>query len=95
VVIPHRGPWTSFLTREDIACGSFFLPTYAPETNPIERGWWHLHEEITRNHRCRDIEELLDQVLDWLLAGSCFQFETSIYDRRKAAGSLSPGCGAI
>src|ERR1700722_6310528 len=36
-----------------------FLPTYAPETNPIERVWWHLHEEITRNHRCKNIEELL------------------------------------
>ena len=35
-----------------------FLPTYAPETNPIERVWWHLHEEITRNHRCKTIDEL-------------------------------------
>ena len=60
-----------------------FLPTYAPETNPIERVWWHLHEEITRNHRCRDIEELLDLVFDWLSAGSHFQIETSMYDFRK------------
>jgi transposase len=57
-----------------------FLPTYAPETNPIERVWWHLHEEITRNHRCRDIQELLKLVFDWLSAGSCFEIETSIYD---------------
>jgi putative transposase len=42
-----------------------FLPTYAPETNPIERVWWHLHETITRNHRCRSIEELLDLAYDW------------------------------
>jgi transposase len=62
-----------------------FLPTYAPETNPIERVWWHLHEEITRNHRCQNIEELLDLVFDWLDAGSCFQIETSIYDSAKAA----------
>jgi hypothetical protein len=95
VVITHRGPWASSLTREVIACGSFSLPTYVPETNPIERGWWHLHEVITRNHRCRDIEELLDLELDRLLAGSCFQIETSIDDRHKAAGSLLPGCGAI
>lgn len=43
-----------------------FLPKYAPETNPIERVWWHLHETITRNHRCRNLTELLGQANDWL-----------------------------
>jgi len=62
-----------------------FLPTYAPETNPIERVWWHLHEEITRNHRCTDIEELLDLVFGWLSPGTCFQIETSVYDDIKVA----------
>ncbi len=61
-----------------------FLPTYAPETNPIERVWWHLHEEITRNHRCRDIDELLDLVFSWLAVGSHFAIETSLYDTAKA-----------
>lgn len=42
-----------------------FLPKYAPETNPIERVWWHLHETLTRNHRCQSIEELLDEVYAW------------------------------
>ena len=42
-----------------------FLPKYAPETNPIERVWWHLHEVITRNHRCRSIDELIDLTYDW------------------------------
>ena len=42
-----------------------YLPKYAPETNPIERVWWHLHETITRNHRCRTLDELLDQVFAW------------------------------
>jgi putative transposase len=62
-----------------------FLPTYAPETNPIERVWWHLHEEITRNHRCRNIEELLDLVFSWLSAAPCFDIETSVYDAARAA----------
>lgn len=62
-----------------------FLPTYAPETNPIERVWWHLHEEITRNHRCKNIDDLLDLVFEWLFAASSFQIETSIYDSAKAA----------
>jgi putative transposase len=62
-----------------------FLPTYAPETNPIERIWWHLHENITRNHRCSDIEDLLAQVFEWLLDTGRFQIETSRYDEAQAA----------
>jgi transposase len=62
-----------------------FLPTYSPNTNPIERVWWHLHEEITRNHRCANIEELLNLVFDWLAAGDCFGVETSVYDTARAA----------
>jgi putative transposase len=62
-----------------------YLPTYAPETNPIERVWWHMHEEITRNHRCADIEQLLNLVFEWLNAGSCFPIETSIYNEVEAA----------
>jgi len=62
-----------------------FLPTYDPQSNPIERVWWHLHEEITRNHRCRDIEELLDLVFDWLGAAPCFEIETSVYAAARAA----------
>jgi transposase len=61
-----------------------FLPTYAPETNPIERVWWHLHEEITRNHRCQDIDELVDLIVEWLSVGSHFEIETSLYDTAKA-----------
>jgi transposase len=62
-----------------------FLPTYAPEANPIERVWWHLHEEITRNHRCPDIDTLLDLVFEWLAAGSRFTIETSVYEQKAAA----------
>jgi transposase len=25
-----------------------YLPAYSPQDNPIERVWWHLHEQITR-----------------------------------------------
>jgi len=42
-----------------------YLPKYAPETNPIERVWWHLHETITRNHRCSSINELVAEVYAW------------------------------
>ena len=62
-----------------------FLPKYAPDTNPIERVWWHLHEEITRNHRCSNIEELLDQVFQWLETQAPFAIETSLYPQPVAA----------
>lgn len=42
-----------------------FLPCYAPETNPIERIWWRMHETITRNHRCPSLMELVAQVYQW------------------------------
>jgi len=61
-----------------------FLPKYAPETNPIERVWWHLHETITRNHRCQTIEELLDEALSWLYTRRTFAIETSIYPAQAA-----------
>jgi transposase len=48
------------------------LPKYAPETNPIERVWWQLHETLTRNHRCRTIDELLADVSAWINSDRCF-----------------------
>jgi len=62
-----------------------FLPKYAPDLNPIERIWWHLHEEITRNHRCPTLDELLDLVFEWLEHRRPFEVERDAYLRSKAA----------
>jgi putative transposase len=62
-----------------------YLPAYAPETNPIERVWWHLHEEVTRNHRCGSMDELLDLVRAWLGAGATFAIESKVYADLKLA----------
>jgi transposase len=56
-----------------------FLPKYAPECNPIERIWWVLHEQITRNHQCKTLEELVDLVLDWLGERQYFTVEDKVY----------------
>jgi transposase len=56
-----------------------YLPKYAPQTNPIERVWWHLHETITRNHRCRTLDELLQQVFAWANAHRTFYFQTQSF----------------
>lgn len=83
---PHKcGRVDKYLAKHKGRIVIHYLPTYAPQTNPIERVWWHLHEEITRNHRCRDMDELLDTVFEWLYRGSRFEIETSIYDHQLAA----------
>lgn len=43
-----------------------FLPPYCPEHNRIERVWEDLHANVTRNHRCRTMEELMAQVRHYL-----------------------------
>jgi transposase len=39
-----------------------FLPPYCPDENKIERLWKDLHDEVTRNHNCRTMAELMRNV---------------------------------
>ncbi len=43
-----------------------FLPPYCPNDNRIERLWEDLHAAVTRNHHCRDIKTLMQNVRRWL-----------------------------
>jgi putative transposase len=43
-----------------------FLPPYCPNENKIERLWEDLHAEITRNHRCASMDELMANVRAFL-----------------------------
>ena len=43
-----------------------FLPPCSPELNPVERVWLDLHAEVTRNHRCATIDELMAEVHHYL-----------------------------
>jgi len=57
-----------------------FLPAYSPDCNPIERVWWHLHEQVTRNHRCQSMQELLDLTFAWMSQRNPFKVEgMSVY----------------
>jgi putative transposase len=56
-----------------------YLPKYSPDTNPIERVWWRLHEAVTRNHRCHTIDELLDLTFDWFDTRTHFRAQSSVY----------------
>jgi transposase len=43
-----------------------FLPPYSPDGNRIERVWLDLHANVTRNHRCRDMPQLMSNVYHYL-----------------------------
>jgi transposase len=43
-----------------------FLPPYCPDHNRIERLWKDLHDNVTRNHRCATMEELMAEVRCYL-----------------------------
>lgn len=43
-----------------------FLPPYSPEYNPIEHLWKELHAVVTRNHKRKNIEELMRDVVRFL-----------------------------
>jgi transposase len=46
-----------------------FLPPYCPDDNRIERKVWReMHANVTVNHRCATIEELLAEVTYYLMA---------------------------
>ena len=43
-----------------------FLPPYCQEENKIERLWLDLHANVTRNHQCRSMAELMANVHHYL-----------------------------
>jgi transposase len=61
-----------------------FLPPYCPDENKIERVWLDLHANVTRNHRCTDMEQLTRQVTAYL-AGRNRQKKAQLRKSAKAA----------
>jgi transposase len=55
-----------YLWKEGRIFRLHFLPPYCPEHNDIERLWRKLHANVTRNHRCKTIEELLREAVRYL-----------------------------
>jgi len=43
-----------------------FLPPYCPDHNRIERVWRDLHANVTRNHRCKTMGQLMKDARRWL-----------------------------
>jgi putative transposase len=36
------------------------LPTWSPQSNPVELIWWGLHEAVSRNHSCKELSDVLE-----------------------------------
>ena len=64
LVVDNYGIHSAALTKKTLAdLGDrivlHFLPPYCPDANRIERVWQDLHANVTRNHRCKTINQLL------------------------------------
>lgn len=57
---------TTLTTKEGQRIRLHFLPPYCPDHNKIERAWQNLHANVTRNHRCSTINELMNATRDHL-----------------------------
>lgn len=60
-----------------------FLPPYCPDHNRIERTWKDLHDNVTRNHRCQNMNDLMTEVFTYLRCRN--QYGRHEYPRTKAA----------
>lgn len=49
-----------------------FLPPFCPDENPIEDVWRELNANVTRNHRCGAIQELMRQAHKFLRRADSF-----------------------
>jgi len=71
VILDNYRIHDSQLTKWALTCAEgrivlHFLPPYCPNHNRIERVWEDLHANVTRNHRCPDMETLMGEVRNYL-----------------------------
>lgn len=58
------------------------------------RGWWPLHEAITRNHRWKTMDDLLDLTFDWFESRTHFHVTTQ-HVRENGKNEVTPrSCGS-
>lgn len=62
-----------------------FLPPYCPDANRIERVWQDLHANVTRNHRCKSLAELLNNARVYLNSYKWRRATTSSKPARRVA----------
>lgn len=65
LIVDNYGIHSARLTKRTLATLAgrivlHFLPPYCPDANRIERVWQDLHANVTRNHRCKTLSQLLE-----------------------------------
>jgi len=71
-----------------------FLPPYSPEHNPIEGLWKQLHDNVTRNHRHKDMPSLWQDVMRFLEQVKPYP-GTNVSTLKAATKNVSGLCSAI
>ncbi len=71
LVLDNYGIHKATLKRKTLAAFGdrivlHFLPPYCPDINLIERVWQDFHANVTRNHRCKTLNRLLDNARRYL-----------------------------
>jgi transposase len=57
------------------------LPSWSPESNPVELVWWSLHEAVSRNHECEGLDELVEFAEGYLEERQSFRVKLAeVYD---------------
>jgi transposase len=59
-------PVVAYLRKHADVFVLHFLPPYCPQHNKIERFWREVHANVTRNHRCRTMGQLMDKLRAFL-----------------------------
>jgi putative transposase len=54
-----------------------WLPTYCPKANPIERVFWEVHDKSARNHRRKQIGQLVEDVEQHLQVNGPWPYKLS------------------
>jgi transposase len=76
-----------YLREQGLLFHLHFLPPYCPEHNDIERLWRKVHANVTRNHRCKTIEELMRRVI-WYLHREATRLSKSKSIRSKGISNV-------
>jgi transposase len=62
------------------------LPSWSPESNPVEVVWWSMHEAVSRNHQCEGLEDLVELAEGYLKERQPFRVKLGeVYERLERA----------
>ena len=62
------------------------LPSWSPESNPVELVWWSLHEAVSRNHQCEGLDDLVEFAEGYLKERQPFRLKLGeVYERFERA----------